>query len=362
MKLHENQLNLIRHLIRFNLMAYEDCLEMLDTDGCKDQTALSYAFRPLTKNKYLSKSKKGVVSVLKKGRELFPEEVPLISIATGATAQQRVLQVSRVAMWLGKCGVPTFSEQQDTEEPYFIPSACWRKIALGILSTTRFAGMLMAYDKRYAVYDIGDGNMEWQVRAESSLFYYRYGSFETKAHGMILICEDCRRDDVAKQIIRQTMWSRKSLLKEQYSETDKPVRYSRSPIKLRAQYEHVYLTTPALLATSLKRIYDEEETIETTIDYGERVYNPKEGNWVDWPKRYFLNPAFDILLLVYFFSAAKSLQHLLMGEWADHISELKYILCVHQEDLEVAKMYPDVTGMKEVSMYVYRPDEDSEED
>ena len=51
-----------------------------------------------------------------------------------------------------------------------------------------------------------------------------------------------------------------------------------------------------------------------------------------------------------------------MGEWADHISELKYILCVHQEDLEVAKMYPDVTGMKEVSMYVYRPDEDSEED
>ena len=126
MKLHENQLNLIRHLIRFNLMTYEDCLEMLDTDGCKDQTALSYAFRPLTKNKYLSKSKKGVVSVLKKGRELFPGEVPLISTATGATAQQRVLQVSRVAMWLGKCGVPTFSEQQDTEEPYFIPSACWR--------------------------------------------------------------------------------------------------------------------------------------------------------------------------------------------------------------------------------------------
>ena len=58
MKLHENQLNLIRHLIRFNLMAYEDCLEMLDTDDSKGRTALSYAFRPLTKNKYLSKSKK----------------------------------------------------------------------------------------------------------------------------------------------------------------------------------------------------------------------------------------------------------------------------------------------------------------
>lgn len=124
----------------------------------------------------------------------------------------------------------------------------------------------------------------------------------------------------------------------------------------------MYLTTPTLLATSLKRIYDEEETIETTIDDGERAYNSKEGNWVDWPNRYFLNPAFDILLLVYFFSAAKNLQHLLMGEWADHFSELKYILCVHQEDLEVVRMYPDVTEMKEVSVYVYRPDENSEED
>ena len=110
MKLHENQLNLIRHLIRFNLMAYEDCLEMLDTDGSRDRTALSYAFRPLTKNKYLSKNKKGVVSVLKKGRLLFPEEKPLISTATEMVAQQRVMQVSRVAMWLAKCGIPTFGE------------------------------------------------------------------------------------------------------------------------------------------------------------------------------------------------------------------------------------------------------------
>ena len=47
---------------------------------------------------------------------------------------------------------------------------------------------------------------------------------------------------------------------------------------------------------------------------------------------------------------------------ASHIKELRYILCVNPEDLEVAQMYSDVTEMKEVSMYVYRPDEDSEED
>ena len=145
MKLHETQLNLICHLVRFNLMAYEDCLSFLDTEKTGNKVTLSYVFRPLTKNKYLSKNKKGVVSVLKKGRLLFPKEKPLISTATEMVAQQRVMQVSRVAMWLGKCGILTFGEQQDTEEPYFIPSACWRKIAHGILSTTRFAGMLLAY-------------------------------------------------------------------------------------------------------------------------------------------------------------------------------------------------------------------------
>ena len=362
MKLHENQLNLIRHLIRFNLMAYEDCLEMLDTDDSKDRTALSYAFRPLTKNKYLSKNKKGVVSVLKKGRLLFPEEKPLISTATESVAQQRVMQVSRVAMWLGKCGIPTFGEQQDTEEPYFVPSACWRKIAYEILSTTRFAGMLLAYGKRYAVYDIGDGKMEWQIRAEASLFFCGLYKFITKAHGMILICQDGKRDEIAKQIIRQTMWNRKTLLKDHYSETEKPVRYSKAPIRLRAQYEHVYLTTPVLLSTSLDRIYHEEEVIENTIEDGERNYRPKDGDWVDWPTRYFLNPAFDILKLVFFFSAVKELRCLLEDERATYAKDLRYTLAVQREDVQVAQMYPDVCRMKEVTILAYRPEEDTEDD
>ena len=71
MKLHDNQLQLIRHLARFNLLDYADCLKMLDVDETGDRTALSYAFRPLTKNKYLSKRKDGSVSILAKGRA-FP--------------------------------------------------------------------------------------------------------------------------------------------------------------------------------------------------------------------------------------------------------------------------------------------------
>ena len=51
MKLHDNQLQLIQHLARFNLLDYAGCLKMLDVDETGDRTALSYVFRPLTKNK-----------------------------------------------------------------------------------------------------------------------------------------------------------------------------------------------------------------------------------------------------------------------------------------------------------------------
>ena len=353
MKLHEHQLNLIRHLIRLNVLSYEDCLKFLDTENTGDMIAMSYAFRPLTRNGYVAKSKDGVITVLKKGRELFPEEGPLITVSSRGKERSRVLLVSRVCMWMERNGVPVSGELLDSEEPYFIPSACWRKIGKGILSTTRFAGMLVAYDKRYAVYDIGDGTMEWQLRAESSLFYYRYGSFETKADGMIMVCDDGKRNEIAKQIIRQTMWARKTLLKERYAETDKPIKYSRAPIKLRTQYEHVYLTTPKLLSDSLDLIYDEDYYIENSVEGGSRLNTPKLGDIEVYPKRYYINPAFDILKLVYFFSNVKedieAAQH-----W--HASPIEHYLYVCQEDLEVAMMYPDVNEAEGVYICAYRPE------
>jgi len=351
MKLHENQLGLIRLLCLINIMNYEDCLKFLDTENTGDMIAMSYTFRPLTKNGYVSKNKHGVVTVLKKGRELFPDLEPLFSNATRGKARQRVLQVSKVCMWMEMRGVPLSRELLDTEEPYFIPSACWRNIGKGILSTTRFVGMLVAYDKRYAVYDIGDGTMEWQIKAEASLFFYRYGSTKTKAHGMILICDDGKRDEIARQIIRHTMWNRKTLLKDQYAETDKPVRYSRSPIKLRTQYERVYLTTPALLAQSLDRIYDEDYYIENGVEGGILLNDPKQGDVEVYPKRYYLNPAFDILKLVHFFSTVKGDVDLAKKM---HVPEIQRFLVVWPEDLEVAKMYPDVNEAKGVSILAYR--------
>jgi len=209
----------------------------------------------------------------------------------------------------------------------------------------------MAYDKRYAVYDIGDGTIDWQLRAESSLFYYKYGSFETKADGMILICDDGNRDEIARQIIRQTMWSRKTLLKDRYAETDKPVRYSKSPIKLRTQYEHVYLTTPNTLSKSLDRIYDEEYYIEKGVKGAQRLREPKLGDVELYPNRYYLNPAFDILKLVYFFSEVKGR---LDDPMDGYVSPIVYFMVVYPEDLEVARMYPDVNEAKGVNIRVYR--------
>ena len=69
--LNENQLKLLRHLARFNLLDYPSCLDMLNNDGGSDRTALSYAFRPLTKNRYVSKDKRGCVSILAKGGRCF---------------------------------------------------------------------------------------------------------------------------------------------------------------------------------------------------------------------------------------------------------------------------------------------------
>lgn len=97
MKLHDNQLHLLRHLARFNLLDYQGCLYLLETPEVSDRVALSYAFRPLTKNGYLSKRKDGSVSILAKGRALFPDSKPLISAGGGAQSIQRVIEVSRIA-------------------------------------------------------------------------------------------------------------------------------------------------------------------------------------------------------------------------------------------------------------------------
>lgn len=359
MKLHENQLKLIRHLIRFNSLDYNTCLEILDTENTGDRIAMSYAFRPLTKNKYISKNKKDVVSILSKGKKLFPKEKPLISEGGNEQSKKRTLQVSRMASLMERCEVIISGKLPESQNPHFIPSACWRNIAPGILSTTRFTGMLLAYGKKYAVYDIGDGSVEWQVRAESSLFYTRYGSYETKADGMILVCDNDKKRKIAENIIRYTMWNRKSLLNANYTERNKPVRYSRSPIKLRTQYEHVYITTPNELKHDLIKIYDEDRIIRNIAGDNTRMIDPKQGDFEDWPKRFYISPAFDLLKLVYFFSAVKTHIELDNSPIPTHVPKITYAIIMPRKDLPIIKMYDDVLHSEKVVMYGFKSDENT---
>ena len=67
--------------------------------------------------------------------------------------------------------------------------------------------------------------------------------------------------------------------------------------------------------------------------------------------RYYLNPAFDILKLVHFFAEVKD--DLDMAQ-DGYVSPIEYFMVVYPEDLEVARMYPDVNEAKGVNIRVYR--------
>ena len=319
--------------------------------------ALSYVFRPLTKNKYLIKRKDGSVAILAKGKALFPDIKPLISAGGGAQSVQRVIEVSRMAALMEEHGIPAVAEIPKSPNPVFIPSACWRNIASGILSTTRFTGMVLAGQERLAVYDIGDGQMDWQVRAEGSLFYTKYGRYETKATGMVLVCDADKRNEIAKNIIRQTMWNRRQLLSNICMERNRPTRWSRSPIKLRAQYEHVYLTTRDQLGTDLNLILSVENQMDLQRKGNYKLSDPAQGDYEQWPYRFFANPATDLLKFVYFFSAAKSLSQSLSTELPAP-PEVRYALCFRPQDKAILRMYPDVLELEGLKLYEYRPKKD----
>lgn len=336
----------------FNLLDYESCLEILKTEAKTDRTALSYAFRPLTKNGYISKRKDGSVSILAKGRELFPELEPLISVGGGEAERKRVMAVSRMAMWMDKQGFSPLGELPDGPGIFFIPSACWRKMAPGILSTTRFVGMLVGCRQKLAVYDVDDGHMEWQVRAEGSLFYAKYGSYETRATGMLLVCREEKRDEVAQNIIRQTMWSRKQLLSAHCSERNRPVRWSRSPIKLKAQYEHVYLTTPNRIQEGVWSILREEGLIRRLSgDKGVRLGEQDAADIELWPRRLFVSPATDLLKYVRFFAAVKDGLNC-EKRFEQYVGQIKYELYAPTRDEAIVHMYPDVNEAKEAAKLI----------
>jgi len=165
---------------------------------------------------------------------------------------------------------------------------------------------------------------------------------------------------VAENIIRQTMWHRRRLLSSRCVERNKPARWSRSPIRLRSQYEHVYLTTPKRLNKSLQTIWDEESYIEEVLEDGTRFKDSMQGDIERWPYRYFINPACDLLKYVYFFSEAKELLMLLENPIVQ--TPLRYAICYDEGDVNILGMYPDVIEIEGMQFYEYRSEEDASTD
>lgn len=349
MNLHENQLRLIRHLVRFGRLDYPSCLKILDWGDGKDSTTLSYAFRPLTKYDYLSKDREGVVTVQAKGKRLFPNERPLVTLSGNGADRRRSISVSRTAALLEYHGIPAYSQIVDTQEPYFIPSARWRKISPGILSTTRFVGMLMMDSRRLAVYDIGDGTMGWQLRAELSLFRERYRGTPTKATGMLLICDEVHRVNVATNIIRHTVWDRRRLLQVSYqSDPDRPLSISKAPIRVRAEYNHVYLTTPSRLKDSIFRIRYEDYFISKLRGDHTPLHDPPLGEFEAWPQRWYVNLTTDLLKYTYFFAKVKDQQDI--NE--PYFQKLNYTVSLFEEDVPIMEQFPKIWESKEATWNV----------
>jgi hypothetical protein len=303
-----------------------------------DKIKASYALRPLIRYRYISKHKNGSVNFLAKSRALFPDVEPLVSV--GGRNNERINSISRIAMLLGKIGIENVSSPRNTEYECFIPSACWRQIRTNILSTTRFAGILYVGSHRLAVYDIGDGTVDWQIRAERSLFFpIWHEDFDTHATGMLFICDEDKRIEIAKRIIRETMWRRKQLIESgNFIERKRPVKFSKVPIRLDYNYERVYLTTPGMLKESIRRINLEAGYIEFVRNNNPALEDKRCGDYEKYPRRYFLNPATDLLKFVYFFSEVKS------------DMPLFYTIALAKWDEPILEMYPDVMGREGVEV------------
>jgi hypothetical protein len=341
MNLKPRQLDLIQHLCQFGTLDYDSCLRLLDTENRGDKIAASYAFRPLTKGRFLAKNASGGVTILAKGRALFPSVERLVTLGGGS--RNRVNSISRTAMFLRKSGIEIVASPDQSDYANFVPSTCWRRIRHGILSTTRFAGMLSVGTHRLAVYDIDDGEMDWQIRAERSLFYWHPGRVRNDATGMLLICDEGGRIEIAKRIIRETMWQRNRLIhSDTQEELTRPLKYSRAPIRVAHYYHHAFLTTPNHVGKTLENIAAEKEFCANHRERSRKNYTFRNDNYGDFyyePHWFFANLSCDLLKFVYFFSAVKDRNE-------------RVAIVVPPEDFAIAKMYPKLA--EEVKILEYK--------
>lgn len=205
-------------------------------EGCRELTGKN-DIATLLRLKYVSKNN-NLISLLKKGRELVEDTEELITVGGNLVAKQKVAKMADIAgiLWLN--GIPSINRLPEENENVFIPSNIWRKFRTCIVSTSRFLGVVHYNNRKIVIYDIGGGIFAWQAYAEYSHFFRSYGTHETKANAMLIVCDNGIGLEVAERAIRHSLWQRKTLIKNYGSyENPKPHKYSRAEITVRSDYE-----------------------------------------------------------------------------------------------------------------------------
>ncbi len=103
----------------------------------------------------------------------------------------------------------------------------------------------------------------------------------------------------------------------------------------------------------MPKILSSETDISCQREGSPKPQDPAQGDYEQWPCRFFANPATDLLKYVYFFSAGKSLLKLLNDNLPSP-PEVRYAICCRQKDFPILRMYPDVINLEGLKFYVYQ--------
>jgi hypothetical protein len=167
------------------------------------------------------------------------------------------------------------------------------------------------------------------------------------ATGMLLVCDEDKRIEIAQRIIKETMWHRKRLIEnETYEELFRPVKYSKAPIRVAHYFEYVYLTTPSKINKTIADIGKEQECIKDcreSKDYS--FHKDKDCDFYNGNQRIYVNLTTDLLKYVYFFVQLKD-------DFED--GRTNYQLLAQTEDLPIAEMYPKLLELEGCKIYEYR--------
>jgi len=291
------QSKLLIHLKQYGVADRETCNLFVDDN----------ALRPLLRYKYISYHD-WVYRLLKKGSEETVHIQPLVTVNGNTSVIERALKTSRLAALFVKMGIQSAGVLRNN---VFIPSPKWREIRKGVTSTAMFNGVLCRGDMRLVIYDIGAGDAPWQAFAETSLFYQKY-AYQTRATGMILVC-DGDPIKIAEQILRYTISNRKALMKRTKLESDKKWSYSTGPIRLRPNYEKVYITDKSGLAETLELAINAQKLTDYFNNYYvenfngvKNTYDRGEGDVEVGETRYFIDVHGDLLKFALLYNTVKN--------------------------------------------------------